>query len=605
MNPPRIVIPPTLIDDDGQPYTVSTMSPVEENIEKIVLLKPCIIPVLFLPGIMGTNLRNKTDGSKAWRPPNTDLVGLPNAFLQLIVYAFTSAEERADTLAMDRVEVDPSGPIDAGRSGLPKNVLKARGWGALMRSSYHPFMANLEFYLNNLALYDFERNEVDFKEWAHETGAESPTDWGSETGEPLTREEILHAARYKFDVWAGGYNWIQSNRDSGQQIKDFIENQMLPFYNQGRTIRVTGTPDGKGKDEATMVRRRPSRVVAEKVIIVTHSMGGLVSRALTEIHGCDKVLGVSHGVQPATGAPAAYKRMRAGFEGKEQIILGSNAAEVTAVSAQSPGALELLPTADYNDGKPWLFVRERKVGQGAQHPPVLALPQHGDPYSEIYQTSAWYGLVPEHNEGMLSLGKKQKGDSASPVATSLPERGAHRLKLSERIEKVKQFHAAIERGYMKHTYVHYGAQGRRDSKLDKGGLFGTGLMAPNDRCAWGEVVWEARDHGVLDPDSVSIAVDDGNGKLRTTDGIWMHIAAPQSPGDGTVPVESAAAPTGQPGVLMSFAHGHGSSGTRNASFGYDHQDSYNDERALFATLYAIIKISQQANWYPLNEEPSK
>lgn len=601
MSPPRIVIPPTLIDDDGQPYTVSTMSPVEENIEKIVLLKPCIIPVLFLPGIMGTNLRNKTDGSKAWRPPNTDLVGLPNAFLQLIVYAFTSAEERADTLAMDRVEVDPSGPIDAGRSGLPKNVLKARGWGALMRSSYHPFMANLEFYLNNLALYDFERNEVDFKEWAHETGAESPTDWGSETGEPLTREEILHAARYKFDVWAGGYNWIQSNRDSGQQIKDFIENQMLPFYNQGRTIRVTGTPDGKGKDEATMVRRRPSRVVAEKVIIVTHSMGGLVSRALTEIHGCDKVLGVSHGVQPATGAPAAYKRMRAGFEGKEQIILGSNAAEVTAVSAQSPGALELLPTADYNDGKPWLFVRERKVGQGAQHPPVLALPQHGDPYSEIYQTSAWYGLVNEHNEGMLSLGKKRIASDASSISTEQKAQSPRR-ELSDRIVDVKAFHNSIERRYMNRTYVHYGAQAERDKKLNRGGVFDTGFMAAMDRFAWGEVAWEALDVGVVNPDSVAIAVDDGNGKLRTTDGIWMRIAPPQSPGDGTVPLESAAAPIGCPGVVMSFAHGHKNPGTRNAMFGYDHQDSYNDERALFATLYAIIKIAQQADWYPSNEE---
>lgn len=604
MSPPRIVIPPTLIDDDGQPYTVSTMSPVEENIEKIVLLKPCIIPLLFLPGIMGTNLRNKTDGSKAWRPPNTDLVGLPNAFLQLIVYAFTSAEERADTLAMDRVEVDPSGPIDAGRSGLPKNVLKARGWGALMRSSYHPFMAKLEFYLNNLALYDFERNEVDFKEWAHETGAESPTDWGSETGEPLTREEILHAARYKFDVWAGGYNWIQSNRDSGQQIKDFIENQMLPFYNQGRTIRVTGTPDGKGKDEATMVRRRPSRVVAEKVIIVTHSMGGLVSRALTEIHGCDKVLGVSHGVQPATGAPAAYKRMRAGFEGKEQIILGSNAAEVTAVSAQSPGALELLPTADYNDGKPWLFVRERKVGQGAQHPPVLALPQHGDPYSEIYQTSAWYGLVPEHNEGMLLLGRRARSEPGHVPKKVEDEWGEERRNLHQRLNEVQAFHTDVKDRYKDPTYVHFGAQGKRNEELDQGGLFGTGLMAATDRCAWGHVCWEARDVGAINPDTVRIVADDGNGRVRTSNGLWMQIAAPQSPGDGTVPVESGAAPAGKPGVVMSFAHGHENPGHHNAKFCYDHQDSYNDERALFATLYAIIKIAQRADWYPSDKEQS-
>jgi hypothetical protein len=28
--------------------------------------------------------------------------------------------------------------------------------------------------------------------------------------------------------------------------------------------------------------------------------------------------------------------------------------------SQAPGGLELLPTADYNDGKPWLFVRDSK-----------------------------------------------------------------------------------------------------------------------------------------------------------------------------------------------------------------------------------------------------
>ncbi len=60
-------------------------------------------------------------------------------------------------------------------------------------------------------------------------------------------------------------------------------------------------------------------------------MGGLVSRSLTEIHQCDKLMGVSHGVQPATGAPATYKRMRSGFEGAEQLFLGRNAADVVAI----------------------------------------------------------------------------------------------------------------------------------------------------------------------------------------------------------------------------------------------------------------------------------
>jgi hypothetical protein len=273
MSKPRLVVAPSFVNDDGETYSVVTTHPADQDIEQIVLDKPYIIPVLFLPGIMGTNLRDAKSRKSAWRPPNLDARGFADALLQLIAYAFTSANARAATVAMDRVEIDPSGPIDGGKTGLPENVLAARGWGALMRSSYHPIMANLQHHLNHLALYDFERCEINIKEWAADAGTKPPTEWGSQSGEALKREEIIHAARYQFDVWAGGYNWLQSNRDSGEQIKNLIEKTILPYYNEGRIVRVTGTPDGKGNDERCMLRRRPTRVVAEQVIVVTHSMG--------------------------------------------------------------------------------------------------------------------------------------------------------------------------------------------------------------------------------------------------------------------------------------------------------------------------------------------
>ena len=39
--------------------------------------------------------------------------------------------------------------------------------------------------------------------------------------------------------------------------------------------------------------------------------------------------------------------------------------------------------------------------------------------------------------------------------------------------------------------------------------------------------------------------------------------------------------------------------TLNEHFGYDHQGSYGDEhgRPLYATMYAIVKIAQQAHWH--------
>lgn len=574
----------SITDDNGDQFVPVTLTPTEDQREKIVLAKPCVIPVLFLPGIMGTNLRKKEGKDIAWRPPNMDLRGAADAISQLFNYLFKNAKDRANDLSTATVEVDPTGPIDSGRSGLPRNVLVARGWGALMRSSYHPFMGELQHHLNSLAEFDFERCVADLKGWATEDGQSPPSDWGADRGEALTREEILHAANYQFDVWAGGYNWLQSNRDSGAAIKDLIEKTILPFYNEGRTVVAEDTPDGEGGNHCCIRRRKPGRPIAEKVIVVTHSMGGLVSRALTEIHACDKVLGVSHGVQPATGAPATYKRMRAGFEGMEQVVLGRNAAEVVAVLSQAPGGLELLPTADYNDGQPWLKVRERK---GVKE--TLALPKHGDPYSEIYLSRAWYGLVPDRNLGMLS-------PSSSASVTIGSDKGDPLYKLKRAIGGVALFHQDIKARYKKPTYIHYGAQGHRVSGSDPGGLLGTGLMADKSRFSWGEIAWQGPGVGIHGPDDLVITSDDGNGTLRTSKGLLLTLAPPDEPGDGTVPMQSGAAPA-KAHIEMSFSHGQDCPGARNTIFGYDHQSSYADKRSLYATMYAIVKIAQQAQWH--------
>ncbi|WP_321932689.1 lipase family protein [Burkholderia cenocepacia] len=581
----------SVVDENGDQYSIATLTSTEDQREKIVLAKPYVIPILFLPGIMGTNLRKKDTKASVWRPPNADLRGAADLIGQLFSYLFKSTNERAGDLVTNSVEIDPSGPIDAGESGLPKNVLVARGWGALMRSSYHPFMAKLQHLLNDLSRYDFQRCEADLRKWAAEAGQDAPTEWGAKEGDALTREEILHAANYQFDVWAGGYNWLQSNRDSGAAIQELIEKTILPFYNEGKSVVVTDTPDGKGGSYCVNERPAPSRPMAKGVIVVTHSMGGLVSRALTEIHQCDKVLGVSHGVQPATGAPATYKRMRSGFEGGEQVFLGRNAADVVAILSQSPGGLELLPTADYNDGKPWLKVRDKETGKE-----ILALPQNGDPYNDIYFSPAWYGLVPEGNLGLVNLEmeKVQSKSTDSPKS----EDNTLRNDLNKIVEKVRKFHSDIQVRYKSPTYAHYGAQGRRETEKDSGGLFGTGMLASKNRFSWGEVSWEGRGVDGLEAVGVAIASDDGNGTLKTTSGIKLTISEPACPGDGTVPVYSGEAPS-KAGIAMSFAHGQGHPGKSNEHFGYDHQGSYGDEhgRSLYATMYAIVKIAQQAHWH--------
>ena len=578
---------------NGDQVAQTHLTEASDQREKVVLAKRCVIPVLFIPGIMGTNLRNSQNKKRAWRPPNLDVRGSLDLIGQLFSYAFKSTEERTADLRTPEVEVDTSGPIHVGSSGLPENVLVARGWGALMRSSYHPFMGELQDKLNKLSEFNFKECKAELKAWAAEHGLDAPTEWGASQGEALTEGDILHAANYQFDVWAGGYNWLRSNADSGKAIQDLIDNVILPFYNEGKKVTVKDTPDGQGNSACSIQRQRPSRPIAQKVIVVTHSMGGLVSRALTEIHHCDRVMGVSHGVMPATGAPATYKRMRSGFEGSAQIFLGRNAADVVGILAQAPGGLELLPTADYNDGKPWLKVRDKS---GAE---ILALPKKGDPYGEIYTSPAWYGMLPEANEGLMSPVKVSR-ESSSEVHR--PSSQSSRETLNDTMAGVRKFHKAIEQKYKLPTYAHYGVQGLRDTKHSQGGILGTGVLAAVDRHAWGEVAWEGVGIAGLDPHAIQVSGDDANGTLTLSTGQSLRIAPPDCPGDGTVPVFSGEAPAKagiDKGVVMTFAHGQGKPGPCNAQFGYDHQESYGDEqqRSLFATMYAIIKIAQQAQWH--------
>jgi hypothetical protein len=550
---------PTKFDEKGIPLVHVPLTNTDNKESKNILApSPYVIPVVFLPGIMGTNLRTSgKEGKVVWRPPNMDMRGAGEVIGALFSYLFKNAAQRKDELAKDAVEIDLRGPIDTAGTGLPENILRERGWGGLMRSSYHPMMGKIQNKLSKLA----ECGAL--TEWAKEQGLDNPADWGETAGQPaLDKNELMHAACYRFEVWGGGYNWLASNRDSGHAIKTLIEDTILPWY-------------------------KKNQIRANKVIVVTHSMGGLVSRALTEIHGCSSVLGVVHGVQPATGAPATYKRMRAGFEGPAQVILGRDAGEVTAVLSSAPGGLELLPTFDYNDGQPWLKVREKKSASNPNPKEYLSLPSAGgDPYSEIYSSTEWYGLVPAKNEGLMEPRK----DTASKAPSSLLTVSSPRVKFISTIQAVAKFHRDIVGKYFQPTHAHYGQQGKK-----QGGVFG------GNRFAWGELVWEGRIDSDFDPKTASIAKDDSNGEITLTNGTTLAIADPDCPGDGTVPWPSGAAP-GKAGAASSFRHGQHEDGQEpaekhNTEFGYDHQDNNNDDRGVFATLYGIVKIAQKADWH--------
>ncbi|WP_338328101.1 lipase/acyltransferase domain-containing protein [Rosenbergiella nectarea] len=195
----------------------------------------------------------------------------------------------------------------------------------------------------------------------------------------LTEKEASHFLNFLYPLHVFGYNWLEENAVSAGKLVEYID----------KTLRSYRSQSGHGHGLAI-----------EKVILVTHSMGGLVARYAmnppddAEFEGCqDKVLGVVHGVIPDLGSPAAYRRMKVGGkqEGLAGIVMGKSAEELMPVLVRAPAALQLLPAPNYISnayGIGWLSVEKGNADSSD-----LVLPQKGDPFGEIYlNKTLWWRL---------------------------------------------------------------------------------------------------------------------------------------------------------------------------------------------------------------------
>ncbi|MDP4573499.1 esterase/lipase family protein [Pseudomonas sp. BNK-6] len=554
------VIIPRSRDNLGRPVYKTQLTRTEDQREKVLLARQAApIPVIFIPGIMGSNLRNKEDQSKVWSPPNASFwpTDIFPALAALAVWWGRGPKDRQILLMPENVEVDDRGSIDTCSSGLSKEAARIRGWGTVMRSAYNPFMALMEGRLDNIV----SRQQI--QQWWSDESLHEPAAYGEELGQatPISEDELQQAGKYQFDVWCAGYNWLQSNRQSALDVRDYIENTVLAHYREHASVS-------------------PEQADQMKVILVTHSMGGLVARSLTQLHGYKRVLGVVHGVQPSIGSSAIYHHMRCGYEGIASIILGYNAGEVTAVVANAPGALELTPSNEYREGRPWLFLcdAQGQVIKDMEGKP-RAYPQNQDPYEEIYKSTAWYGLVPEQNTQYL--------DMSDETSTNTEKSPRHEFR--KRIDAVAVFHRELTAAsYHPETYAHYAAD--------------------DDRHSWRNMIWQGDPTPLEAPGSA--LKDDETGSYSS----WFRRGLPAivptlenwtnkeedqsgSGGDGTVPTDSGQAHK-KAGIKASFRQGSKGAGQYNTEKGYEHQESYNDKRAQWAALYGVIKIAQLADWHP-------
>lgn len=581
-----------------------------EQRETIFMLPPNrVIPIIFLPGVMGSNLRMsrartkevKDENDIAWRP---DTLGFTTLFGNVQHTATLTPAQRQLKLDPDTTEVDyyrytedagkfdPSGTEtkksdvrhsnvslmpsvgllhnDAGTEEFYKSephphaasaAQKARwrGWSEISFGDYELALLKLETHLNrmtDLTYAPYSHTPLTYP-WRKGDLVDSPPEtWGGLGGAPLEEKEVLRVSNCLYPVHAMGYNWLQSNEASAKKTAARIRNLIKTYQDHGHKC--------------------------DKVILVTHSMGGILARALIhpEMGGIkDLVLGVYHSVQPAYGSGAAYKRVRSGVDAASlkdipsAAIIGNCGQDVTAVFANAPGPLELLPTPEY--GANWLRVEDsngkilKRWPSGAsetanQSSSTNKIQMDGSPTTDIYTqpNERWWRLI---NPDWINPAKKQIVDGRADKLVNL------------RIAKAKIFHEKIKNTFHVNTYASYSADPNR---LTHGNVTYRiiSISTHADDVATSITV------GNESPEFWKLVSEDGEGDLivlsEKNKRFKLRLRPPKESGDGTVPADYSAAKVKAKVRFMQKE--------------YDHQGSYKADDVINAMLYAVIKIANTA-----------
>ena len=246
-----------------------------------------MLPVVFVPGITGSNLKSKESGQPVWRLDTS--LGAPLRLARTMV--FKNAGERQTILHPDKCEVDLGGHVPKTLKGavFKRAIYTERGWGTVAEGSYHEFLLWLEDHLNPLA-----RNPALWPDYYQDEASVSappppnsePKLWpGVRTGIRgqqvlkdgrshnfvVSSDDLIKHSKFGMPVYAVGYNWLDSNTAAAAKL-------------QSRILEI--------------IRQNNNGAFAcKQVIVVTHSMGGLVGRACAELPGMkEAIAGIVHGV---------------------------------------------------------------------------------------------------------------------------------------------------------------------------------------------------------------------------------------------------------------------------------------------------------------------
>ncbi|MCL1860248.1 MAG: hypothetical protein FWG52_01760 [Proteobacteria bacterium] len=572
-------------DKNGNPAYESVKSPECFKQNALGVLPPHdVIPVIFVPGIAGSNLRVKGSKKDTWAPPNSAGGGLSAAFGS----TFRSNRKRQILFDPANTEVNPDCEFS-----VPDNVYwltteeaKRRGWGGVHAGSYLDLLCRLEVSLNDQ--YTLPGRSVDDGNFMlpeiglmkhleggpkappsyrisipmppnYETLAENAMIFWNKKAPALTVEQVKHLDSYYYPVYAYGYNWLQSNEESAKGLQKRID-EIFAHYNKSSYFKCAG-----------------------KVILVTHSMGGLVARRAAQIDA-SKILGVVHGVQPVMGAPVLYRRMRAGQEGSGvegtvvSVIMGSSEAEMTAQLARAPGPFELAPTKHY----PMNWLRCRLDNEKKE---VLFTLPKSDPYTEIYAKTTddcWWGMVnPEYIDPAGTIRRNNKNPAKE---------------YKNAVDIAKVFHDKLGLYAHPETYGFYGIDNNKHRSFGH-----VEWIIPEGVRKFTDSIDEIKNAKVAeDPLGGVPSYTSGKVRLRFVSkqktkaaGMEYHdqklfnaVLSDQcnQRGDATVPEDSGKVLERlNPPPKEAFAMA-----------GFDHQTAYNDPFAYQAAIYFIARLVQNA-----------
>ncbi|HZU84698.1 MAG TPA: hypothetical protein VE987_17330 [Polyangiaceae bacterium] len=432
------------------------------------------VPIVFVPGVMGSRIDLPAEGL-TWDPD------YPLRRMAAWYSVFKDGKQTTRrALSVDRTAATVLTELSGDAQGAIRRNAALRAIGGAAIGGDH------------LDDDDLTRYYGEVRGWAG-------VPW-SKYGLVLTRLEAAlnpDPDNPRRPVYAFGYDWRQSNTDSGMELARFIG-------------------DVLGRHSST----------ARDVIVVTHSMGGLVLRGALAHDGFldAKIRGVVHGAQPSNGAPPCYRRFLTGatppVDGDDlpssviNNIQGTTPQQYAYNLSGLPGPLQLLPNHVY----------QRYFDEGSWMEGLDGSVDLGDVYA-IYRRPGVPGIA-----GVVAFAQEDCG--------TREERSTHAVTadFARHLQDAEGFHRTVCSVAHRNTYAVYSTNVNTDRAIRFDNLNGS-ITSVNPRPTGGGC---APTRAIGAPAGTRWAVSDDGAGLTDR---WNDITYIRSPaGDGTVPAVSARCP---------------------------------------------------------------